>query len=643
MIKYFPSISEYNFGITGGIKSVKNIFKSVNITVDNVQLIKEDIAYSGERPEQVSFRLYNNFNFYWLVLLLNGVKNPFDWNTILGQNLNNEDLERYDTRVLQFSNSSPFLPSAEENKIVFNGITLDFFNAKDIDSYDGVDFSGITANDIVVFETGLGVNGIKCTGAGLLYLDDSTAGRQIADMGLLDNNSWYHEGQSLVPIEFDNQNKIKQISGGSTISCALDSDGRIHCWGSASIINNLVSTSFRIPWIKISTNYIRSQSNGFKFIEASKNKIIAITNDGFIAASNAGDEVAQILLGDSAGFVKTSWFYIDPGGVAGGVGLFPDGTVIDFNSFPPTGTTLSDVVCGSEFCIGLLGNGSLTGWGANDYNQLDGIPSGNGFVSISATYKHALALKNDGTVYAWGLSANGQCNVPNKKFSSISAGNHHSAALTQNNELCIWGEIQKFGFINSPGGVAGITYSGYTMSDYTIYGKYDQIYSGDHHIILRGLTGEVKRFIGIITNIDNDFKRLTCKVFGGDLTTDELFFNDPSGTIVSVWRDGNEIAQITNKLIGIQKQKNATIEIKSNNVSIPVSKEIWKTVYILNYNTPDKDSRLITLKKIYDGYNLTLKNRFYYVSNNLAQKIENKIQQDLQLTNINLNYKLSNF
>lgn len=641
MINFFPTISSYNFGLTGGVKTVKNIFTSVNVDIDDVELVKEEIAYPAERPEQASYRLYNDFNNYWAILLLNGIKNPFNWNTVLGQDLNNESLERYDTRVLQFGNLSPFLPSVSENGITIDGMIRDFYEPDDIDSYLGVKFGDINigVGDTLLFETGGGVDRIKCVGAGILPspsigMDLNTAGR-IQD--------WYQHGQCIVPSTSNFlQTKLQQITAGKKLTCALDANGIIHCWGDEALIVKFTEFSNEIPFSIDTPNYCISNISSVKFIEASEDKLVAIDSSNTIRIVNGSDE--RSLIGSGVTGSKVSFFHITDDGSEGGVALLSNGTVVDFNSFPPTGTTLSDVACGSQFCIGLLGNGSLTGWGSNDYNQLGGIPGGTGFTKISATYNHALALKNDGTVYAWGLSADGQCTVPDKKFIDISAGKKHSAALTQNNELCAWGKITKSGFAGTnTTGLIGTTYSDYTMNEYSIYGKFDKIYSGDNHIVLAGLTGEYKRFYGIITNIDFDYMRITCKIFGGDLGTDELFFDDPTGTIVTVIdTDTKEIkGTIHHKLLGIQKQKNATLEIKSGNQIIPLTSEIWKTVYIINYNTPDKDIRLITLKKIYDSYNLTLKNKFYYVSPILIQKLQAKIQKDINQNNLNLNYKLS--
>jgi hypothetical protein len=160
--------------------------------------------------------------------------------------------------------------------------------------------------------------------------------------------------------------------------------------------------------------------------------------------------------------------------------------------------------------------------------------------------------------------------------------------------------------------------------------------------VLRGLSGGGKKFVGIVTTVDDDYKRIVCKVYGGDLSQEELFLDDPTGTIVSIWRDGIEVKQIHHKLVGIQKQKNATVEIQSNDQTVPITSDIWKSVYILNYSNPDNDSRLITLQKLYDTYNITLKQDFVYASASVLQNIDSKVSIDLGLDSKTvLNYNIS--
>jgi hypothetical protein len=79
MFNYFQKIN-YNFGQTGGTLSATNIFSNIQIKIDNSSLVKRIDLLGEERPDQLSRRLYNDFDFFWIPMLLTGVRNPIiDW------------------------------------------------------------------------------------------------------------------------------------------------------------------------------------------------------------------------------------------------------------------------------------------------------------------------------------------------------------------------------------------------------------------------------------------------------------------------------------------------------------------------------------------------------------------------------------
>lgn len=64
-----------------------------------------------------------------------------------------------------------------------------------------------------------------------------------------------------------------------------------------------------------------------------------------------------------------------------------------------------------------------------------------GVVAIAAGLSHGIALKEDGTVVAWGSNEAGQCNVPAdlSRVVAIAAGNHHNVALRDDGTITVWG------------------------------------------------------------------------------------------------------------------------------------------------------------------------------------------------------------
>jgi alpha-tubulin suppressor-like RCC1 family protein len=98
--------------------------------------------------------------------------------------------------------------------------------------------------------------------------------------------------------------------------------------------------------------------------------------------------------------------------------------------------------------------GRVVGWGTGQ------VFPGNGptnIAAISTAMDHSLALKADGTVFAWGNNMNGQCNVPAglSGVSKIAAGEFFSAALKSDGSIVVWGANDYFQR-EVPGGLTGV-------------------------------------------------------------------------------------------------------------------------------------------------------------------------------------------
>jgi hypothetical protein len=78
-------------------------------------------------------------------------------------------------------------------------------------------------------------------------------------------------------------------------------------------------------------------------------------------------------------------------------------------------------------------------------------PSGNDYTAVSAGYLFGLALKADGTVVGWGNNDYGQRDIPDKKFVAIAAGQRWSLGLTPDGTIVEWGS-NTWGEANVPAG-----------------------------------------------------------------------------------------------------------------------------------------------------------------------------------------------
>jgi pimeloyl-ACP methyl ester carboxylesterase len=121
---------------------------------------------------------------------------------------------------------------------------------------------------------------------------------------------------------------------------------------------------------------------------------------------------------------------------------------------------------GSHHSLALRGDGTVWAWGEggsgelgnglyNDSNVPVEVSNLANVIAIAAGGAHSVALKNDGTVWTWGDNELGQLgegtpkvntNVPVRvpdltNISAIAAGGGYSAALTQAGAVLVWGDL----------------------------------------------------------------------------------------------------------------------------------------------------------------------------------------------------------
>ncbi len=152
---------------------------------------------------------------------------------------------------------------------------------------------------------------------------------------------------------------------------------------------------------------------------------------------------------------------------AGLMDTFPVEVVIAGESAPPRAPSWAKVAAGEYHTVAVKTDGTLWTWGWDGYGQLgDGDPSGtgtttsvsqpapvligSGFAAVSAGTNHTVAVKQDGTLWAWGDNYYGQLGdgtattryVPaqiGSGFAAVSAGWNHTVALKMDGTLWAWG------------------------------------------------------------------------------------------------------------------------------------------------------------------------------------------------------------
>jgi len=146
-------------------------------------------------------------------------------------------------------------------------------------------------------------------------------------------------------------------------------------------------------------------------------------------------------------------------------------------------------------------DGTLWAWGDNQYGQLGKgnfnstiqnytpkkVGTNNDWKYVSAGYFHVIAIKNNGTLWAWGRNNNGQLgdgtttnrNVPiqigtDNDWVSVKGGGLHSLALKSNGSLWAWGS-------NNVGQLGEISFNTYIPFQVGIDYDWKQITCGDYH------------------------------------------------------------------------------------------------------------------------------------------------------------------
>ena len=94
------------------------------------------------------------------------------------------------------------------------------------------------------------------------------------------------------------------------------------------------------------------------------------------------------------------------------------------------------IAAGFYHCLALRDNGTVAAWGWNNSQQTNVPPGLSNVVAVSGGGYFSAALKRDGTVAAWGLGTSGQTNVPANLTNAVAifAGASHVLALRADGE-----------------------------------------------------------------------------------------------------------------------------------------------------------------------------------------------------------------
>lgn len=130
-------------------------------------------------------------------------------------------------------------------------------------------------------------------------------------------------------------------------------------------------------------------------------------------------------------------------------------------TYGEAGATMSETPrqlrAGANHALLLRGDGTVSAWGDNHLGQTSVPPNASNIVAISAGGSHSAAVRSDGTAIAWGWNNYGQTNLTGAAdIVAVSCGVYHTLALQANGKPIGWGSYLTYGLTNIPASATNV-------------------------------------------------------------------------------------------------------------------------------------------------------------------------------------------
>jgi alpha-tubulin suppressor-like RCC1 family protein len=144
----------------------------------------------------------------------------------------------------------------------------------------------------------------------------------------------------------------------------------------------------------------------------------------------------------------------------------------------PPGTRYLSLAAGVQHALLLRSDGVVVAFGANNHGQCNvpQLPPGTVPVKMAGSLGHSVALLSDGSIVAFGDNSMGQCNVPplpaGVRYVDVDISNVHTAAVRSDGALLAWGDNSN-GQCNVPPGSYQLVGCAY---DHTVAWRSDGVF-----------------------------------------------------------------------------------------------------------------------------------------------------------------------
>ncbi|MBL7893443.1 MAG: T9SS type A sorting domain-containing protein [Bacteroidia bacterium] len=288
---------------------------------------------------------------------------------------------------------------------------------------------------------------------------------------------------SVVPLQNNSLTGIIAIAAGDAHSLALNNIGTVWTWGinaNGQLGDGSNVFDSNVP-VQVSslTGVIAIRGGGFHSLALKKDSTVwawgennnGQLGDGTNTPSNVPVQVSSLkgIIGIAAAGLHSLAVKSDGTVWAWGWntnGQLGNGTSTFFENVPVQVDSLTDIIAvagGANFSLALKNDSTVWAWGLNSSGELgtgnntsSNVPvqvnSLTGIMAIEAGGWHSIALKNNGTVWAWGANNVGELgdstnitrNVPVQVsnlagVTAISSEGYHSLCIKKNGTLWAWG------------------------------------------------------------------------------------------------------------------------------------------------------------------------------------------------------------